>query len=106
MDDIGSPKQLLLKDYDFLPSLEIRTIGKSSELEPFKIRSEYSDDLEILQFIDPKKLSAYVEVNMMLGRKLNGVMTYQKVPFINCREEDFRDLAFAKKVKARLCPDF
>jgi len=87
-----SPKELWINNYTFLPSFDIRRLQMNEEIYDFDIHSSESNRLANLLNIDYDKLSNYIETNVMIGHKVDGVLSYHKVPFTKCKSKDFEVL--------------
>ena len=104
--------QLNMTQFPFLPSIDIRQMSPDPNfVKKFDLgKGKASQNaLEQLVDINSDKLRNYIETNIAIGHKVDGILSYHVVPFIQCNESDFsimHDKSFLNKVKTRICPDF
>ena len=89
-------KFLNVSKLTFLPSIDIRQLSPDPQFnQKFDIVSSQADalnPLEQLTYVDIDKLNKYFEVNVAIGHKQNGILSYHVVPFIQCKKSFFSKL--------------
>lgn len=82
-------EQMVLSDYTFLPSIDIRLIDSMGPVVHSILKEgTYDPDMEEL-IIDYNKLRDFFEIIIVQRERLQGISTFHHIKFSNCNPDDF-----------------
>ena len=112
--------EFYLKDFNFLPSLEVLAYREGNEEEASILSEIIPEELkDTINFsngeafpISMEKLKSFIEPVIKFRQRTAGETSYMTVPLRNCMEEDFESRGYTfeddlarEKMKQRLCPN-